>query len=145
MSTVSEIMSKDIIVKELGLNSSALEVAKLMSKSKAGAVVVLKNGKPAGVITERDLLKKLSAKNKKPEDVSAKSIMSSPLVTVKAFDSIDTAAKKMTEHGIKRLPVLEDDGSLAGMLSVTDIAKKLAKILADDHTRYRSLRVMLDL
>jgi CBS domain-containing protein len=145
MSAVSEIMSKDIIAIELGLNSSALDVARLLSKSKAGAVVVLKHGKPAGMITERDLLKKVSAKNKKPEDVSANSIMSSPLVTIKAFDSIDTAARLMSKHGIKRLPVVEDDGSLAGMLSVTDFAKKLAKILADEHNRYRSLRAVLDL
>ncbi len=145
MSAVSEIMSKDIAVIELDLNPSALNVAKAMSKSKVGAVIVLKGGKPVGMITERDLLKKVSAKNKKPDDVSAKSIMSSPLVTIKAFDSVDTAAKVMSKHGIKRLPVVEDDGSLAGMLSVSDFAKKLAKILTDDYNRYRSLKATLDL
>ncbi|WP_415281099.1 CBS domain-containing protein [Candidatus Nitrososphaera sp. FF02] len=138
-------MSKDIAVIELDLNPSALNVAKAMSKSKVGAVIVLKGGKPVGMITERDLLKKVSAKNKKPDDVSAKSIMSSPLVTIKAFDSVDTAAKVMSKHGIKRLPVVEDDGSLAGMLSVSDFAKKLAKILTDDYNRYRSLKATLDL
>ena len=111
----------------------------------AGAVVALKDDKPVGMITERDLLKKVSAGNKKPEDVSAKSIMSSPLVMVKAFDSVDTAAEIMSKRGIKRLPVVEDDGSLAGMLSVSDFAKKLAKILADDYNRYRSLKSALDL
>lgn len=145
MSAVSEIMSEDIAVIELDLNPSALDVAKAMAKSRAGAVIVLKKGRPAGIITERDLLKKVAAKNKKPEDVSAKSVMSSPLVTIRAFDSVDTAAEIMSKHRIKRLPVVEDDGSLAGMLSVTDFAKKLAKILADDYNRYRSLRSALDL
>ncbi|MGI0005118.1 MAG: CBS domain-containing protein, partial [Nitrososphaera sp.] len=46
---------------------------------------------------------------------------------------------------VKRLPVMEEDGSIAGILSVTDIAIKLAKILADDNSRYRSLRPTLDL
>lgn len=145
MSAVSEIMSKDIAVIELDLKPSALDVAKAMAKNRAGAAIVLKGGKPAGIITERDLLKKVSAKNKKPEDVSAESIMSSPLVTIRAFDSVDTAAEMMSKRRIKRLPVVEDDGSLAGMLSVTDFAKKLAKILADDYNRYRSLRSALDL
>ncbi len=145
MSAVSEIMSKDIAVIELDLDPSALDVAKAMSKSRAGAVIALKAGKPAGIITERDLLKKVSAKNKKPEEVSARSIMSSPLVTVRAFDSVGTAAELMSRRKIKRLPVVEDDGSLAGMLAVTDFAKKLAKILADDYNRYRALRSALDL
>jgi CBS domain-containing protein len=145
MSAVSEIMSKDIAVIELDLGPTALDVAKVMAKSRAGAVIVLKKGKPAGIITERDLLKKVAARNKKPEEVGAKSVMSSPLVTVRAFDSVDTAAEIMSKRGIKRLPVVEDDGSLAGMLSVTDFAKKLAKILADDYNRYRSLRAALDL
>jgi CBS domain-containing protein len=108
-------------------------------------VIALKAGKPAGMITERDLLKKVSVKNIKPEEASAESITSSPLVTVRAFDSVDTAAEIMSKRRIKRLPVVEDDGSLAGMLSVTDFARKLAKILADDHNRYRSLRGALDL
>jgi CBS domain-containing protein len=116
-----------------------------MAKSQAGAVIALKAGKPAGMITERDLLKKVSVKNIKPEEASAESITSSPLVTVRAFDSVDTAAEIMSKRRIKRLPVVEDDGSLAGMLSVTDFARKLAKILADDHNRYRSLRGALDL
>jgi CBS domain-containing protein len=145
MSAVSEIMSKDIAVIDLDLKPSVLDVAKAMAKSQAGAVIALKGGKPAGIITERDLLKKVSAKNIKPEEISAESIMSSPLVTVKAFDSVDTAAEVMSKRRIKRLPVVEDDGSLAGMLSVTDFAKKLAKILADDYDRYRSLRTALDL
>ena len=145
MSAVSEIMSKDIAVIELDDNPSALDVSKAMAKSRAGAVIVLKRGDPVGIITERDLLKKVSARNKKPEDVSAKSIMSSPLITVKAFDSVDTAAEIMSKRKIKRLPVVEDDGSLAGMMSVSDFAKKLARILADDYNRYRSLKSSLDI
>lgn len=145
MSAVSEIMSDEVLTIDLDNDPSALDVAKAMSKSRAGAAVALKDGKPAGMITERDLLKKVSARNIKPEEASAKSIMSSPLVTVRAFDSVDTAAEVMSKRGIKRLPVVEDDGSLAGMLSVSDFAKKLAKILADDYNRYRSLKSALDL
>ncbi len=146
MSAVSEIMSPGAIVTiDAGANPSALDAAVAMAKNRVGSVIVTESGRPAGIITERDLLKKVSAQNRRPQDVPARSIMSSPLVTVMAYDSIDTAAAAMSKNRIKRLPVLEADGSLAGMLSVTDIAKKLAKILADDYDRYRSLRAVLDL
>jgi CBS domain-containing protein len=146
LSAVSEIMaSKTVVTASFRDNPSALDIAKLMAKNRVGSVIVVDGSKPAGIITERDILKKVSAENKSAQDVPARDIMSSPLVVVKAIDSIDTAAETMVRYNIKRLVVLEDDGSTAGVLSVSDIARKLAKILADDYARYQSLRAMLDL
>jgi CBS domain-containing protein len=145
MSAVSEIMSRGVASIDLSPGTSALDVASAMVRSRTGAIIVVKAGRPAGIITERDLLKKVAARNIKPAEVKAEEIMSSPLVTVKAYDSVDTAAGLMSRNRIKRLPVTEDDGSLAGMISTMDIAKKLAKILADDQSRYRPLRQALEL
>jgi CBS domain-containing protein len=126
-------------------NPSALDVAKLMAKNRVGSVVVVDGGKPVGMITERDIMKKVSVENKRAQEAPARDIMSSPLVAIKAIESIDTAAEAMVKHKVKRLVVLEEDGSMAGVLLMSDIAKKLAKILANDYDRYRSLRAMLDL
>lgn len=145
MSAVSEIMSRGVITANVESNPSVLDVANMMIKSKVGSVVLLKAGKPAGIVTERDVIKKVSLLNKKPGDIQAADIMSAPLITIKAYDSVDMAAALMSKNKIKRLPVLETDGSIAGMLSVTDIAKRLAKILADDYNRYRTLKAALDL
>lgn len=147
MSAVSEIMSpRKVVAAGAKPGLSALDVAKLMVKSRAGSVVLVDGGnKPVGIVTERDLLKKVSAVNKPAKSIAAKSIMSSPVVTIKAFDSIETAAAVMAKNGIKRLVVVEEDGSLAGVLSATDIARKLARILADDYNRYGRLKAMLDL
>jgi CBS domain-containing protein len=145
MSAVSEIMSSRFVTVDSDSDPSVLEVVGAMVAGRAGAAIVVQNGNPAGIITERDVLKKVSAHNRRPQDVPAKSIMSSPLITVRAYDSVDTAAAAMAKNRIKRLPVVESDGSLAGMLSATDIAKKLAKILADEYNRYRSLRDALEL
>jgi CBS domain-containing protein len=137
-------MSAGFVAVETG--KMAGEAVAAMVKNRAGAVIVMdEKGRPAGIITERDVLKKVSARNKRPDEVAAESIMSSPLITVKAIDSVDTAAAAMAKNRIKRLPVVEEDGSIVGILSATDIAKKLAKILADDNSRYKSLRSMLDL
>ena len=148
MSAVSEIMSqKPIVTVNINDNPSALEVSKLMAKHRIGSVVVVegKNNKPIGIITERDIIKKISAQNKNADNIPAGDIMSSPIVVIKSIDSIDTAAQAMAKNNVKRLVVLEQDGTLLGVLSATDIAKKLGKIAADDYSRYRSLRNMLDM
>lgn len=145
MSAVSEIMTRGTVTVRQESNPTALDVAQVMAKSRTGSVIITSGGKPAGIITERDLLKKVSAKDRMPGEVPALQIMSSPLVSVKAYDSVDTAAALMAKNRIKRLAVVEEDGSLAGVISSTDIAKKLARILADDYNRYGSLKAVLEL
>ena len=148
MSVVSEIIPQERVVVTVDINDnpSALDVSKLMAKHRIGSIVVIEgnNKKPVGIITERDIIKKVSAQNKSADQVAVKHIMSSPLITVKSIDSVDTAAETIAENKIKRLVVLEQDGSMVGILSVSDIAKKLAKILTEDYNRYRSLRNLLD-
>jgi CBS domain-containing protein len=149
VSVVSEIMSqKPVVTIDINDNPSALHVAKLMAKHRIGSVVVIQgsnNNKPVGIITERDIIKKVSAQNKSADQVAVRFIMSSPLIVVKSIDSIDTAAETMAKNNVKRLVVLEQDGSMISVLSVSDIAKKLAKIVTEDYARYRSLRNMLDM
>jgi CBS domain-containing protein len=150
MSVVSEIIPKKAVVTvDINDNPSALDVTRLMAKHRIGSVVVIEgknnNKKPVGIITERDIIKKVSAQNKTANQVAVRHIMSSPLVTVNSIDSIDTAAETIAENKVKRLVVLEQDGSMVGILSVSDIAKKLAKILTEDYSRYRSLRNLLDM
>ena len=144
MSVVSEIIPQERVVVTVDINDnpSALDVSKLMAKHRIGSIVVIEgnNKKPVGIITERDIIKKVSAQNKSADQVAVRHIMSSPLITVKSIDSVDTAAETIAENKIKRLVVLEQDGSMVGILSVSDIAKKLAKILTEDYSRYRSLR-----
>jgi CBS domain-containing protein len=121
-----------------------------MAKHRIGSVVVVEdnnnnNNNPIGIITERDIIKKVSAQNKVADQVAVRHIMSSPLIAVRSVDSIDTAAEAMAKNKVKRLVVLEQDGAMIGVLSVSDITKKLAKIMTDDYGRYRSLRNMLDI
>lgn len=148
MSVVSEIMpqKKVVVTVDINDNPSALDVARLMAKHRIGSIVVIEgnNKSPVGMVTERDIIKKVTAQNKSADQVAVRHIMSSPLVTVKSIDSVDTAAETIAENRVKRLVVLEQDGSMVGILSVTDIAKKLARILTEDYSRYRSLRNLLD-
>jgi predicted transcriptional regulator len=147
MSAVSEIMSpKKLVVASIKRSPSALDIAKLMVKNKVGSVVLVDGaGKPVGIVTERDLLEKISTSTKPAKSIAVKSIMSSPVITIRAYDSIETSAAVMAKNRVKRLVVVEQDGSPAGVLSVTDIARKLARILADDYNRFGSMKAMLEL
>jgi CBS domain-containing protein len=146
MSAASEIMSpKKLVTASIKRDPSALDIAELMVRNRVGSVVLVDGNKPVGIITERDLLKKVAASNRPAKDIAAKSIMSSPVISIKAYDSIETAAAVMAKKRIKRVAVVEDDGSCAGVLSATDIARKLARILADDYSRYGRMKAILDL
>ena len=153
MSAVSEIMPKrEVVTVDINDNPSVLDVAKLMAKHRIGSVVVVEgsnnnnnnNINPIGIITERDIIKKVTAQNKSADQVAVRHIMSSPVITVQSIDSIDTAAETLAENRVKRLVVLEQDGSMVGILSVSDIARKLARILTEDYNRYGSLRNLLE-
>jgi CBS domain-containing protein len=146
MSAVSEIMSKRKIVSlDVGSNPSALDATKLMLRNKIGSVVLInKNKRPVGIVTERDVLRKISTMRGKLAEISVSEIMSSPVTTIKPFDSVDTAAEAMARKRIKRLVVVEQDGSMAGIVSLTDITRKLAKILADEQKRYGKFKELLD-
>jgi len=147
MSSVNEIMSeKEIVTITTESRETAQDVADLMVKRKVGSVIVIdKNGQHHGIITERDMVKRVCLKNIAASRIKLEEIMSSPLITIMSYDSIDTASRVMTKNKIKRLAVLEEDNRITGLLSVTDITKHLAKILLNDYNRYRSLRFAVNL
>ena len=146
MSAVSELMSKKNVV-SIQSNSeiTALDISKLMVKNKVGSILVLNSGNlPIGIITERDIIKKVCVTNTLPNEMKADNIMSSPVITIMSYDSIETAAQKMTNYKIKRLPVLEENQQIASILSLTDITKHLSKILVDDYNRFRFLKSIFE-
>lgn len=147
MSTVIEIASnKEIVTITADSGKTAYDVADLMKRSGVGSVIVIdKKRQPMGIITERDMVKRVCFKNVSSSRIKVEDIMSSPLITIMSYDSIDTASRVMTRNKIKRLVVLEADNRIVGLLSVSDITKHLAKILLDDYDRYRSLRFAVNL
>jgi signal-transduction protein with cAMP-binding, CBS, and nucleotidyltransferase domain len=147
MSAVSEIMSSEKTVTiTADPGNTARDVAEIMAKKKIGSVIVInKKMEPIGIITERDLVRRVCLEDVKASRLEVEEIMSSPLITIMAYDSVDTASRIMTENQIKHLVVLEEDNRIGGLLSVTDITKHLAKILLNDYNRYRSLRSLIDM
>jgi signal-transduction protein with cAMP-binding, CBS, and nucleotidyltransferase domain len=147
MSSVSEIMSeKEIVTVVADKGKTAQDVAQMMVKKRVGSVIIIdKKSHPIGIITERDIVKRVCLNNVAASRIKLEEIMSAPLITIMSYDSLDTASRIMVKNNIKRLVVLEEDNKITGLLSVTDITRRLAKILLDDYSRYRSLRFAVDL
>ena len=147
MSAISEIMSsEDTVTIATESGNTARDVAEIMVKKKISSVIVIdRKTKPVGIVTEKDLVRRVCLKDISASRFTVEEIMSSPLITVMAYDSIDTASRIMTQNHIKHLVVLEEDNRICGLLSVTDITKHLAKILLNDYNRYRSLKSLIEM
>lgn len=123
---VKDIMSKPVLT--LDLNASVERAGKLMAKTRKDSLIITKNGKPVGILTDSDLIKKIVAKNIKPSTVKVKNLMSAPLISVSPEETVLEASRKMKRSNIKRLPVLSN-GKLVGIISTTDIARTVPEMV----------------
>ncbi|HEU4482481.1 MAG TPA: CBS domain-containing protein, partial [Nitrososphaeraceae archaeon] len=95
---------KNVVSIQSNSEVTALEITKLMVKNKVGSVIIIDSANlPLGIITERDIIKKVCVTNTLPTELKIDKLMSSPVITIMSYDSIETAAQKMTKYKIKRL------------------------------------------
>ncbi|MEM3505472.1 MAG: CBS domain-containing protein [Archaeoglobaceae archaeon] len=116
---VKEIMTTKVC--KANADENVQEVAKRMVSCGVGSAVIVKNNKPVGIVTEKDLIVKIVAKNLSPASVKVSEIMSSPLITIKPTTSIREAANIMMKKGIRRLPIVNNSGELIGIITDNDI------------------------
>lgn len=117
---VRDIMAKNI--KTVKPDDSVHTAVVKMNKFEIGSVIVISSGRPVGIITETNVMKRVVEPRMDPATVWAKDIMSSPLVTIDQTEAVEDAAKIMADRGINRLPVTNGD-KLVGLISSTDIVK----------------------
>jgi CBS domain-containing protein len=124
---VKDVMSSPVITIEE--NAPANKAAELMDKHGLGCIIVTsKNAKPLGIITERDLVGRVLAKNVKPDTIRAKDVMTSPLMTIEPDETISEAARRMSRLNIRRLGVIYK-GQLIGLVSSKDILAVVPELL----------------
>ncbi len=116
---VKEIMTENVVT--CTPNTNVAKAAKLMTEKGVGCVVVTRNRKPIGILTEQDILTKVVSADLKASRVKVGDIMSKRLITIEADSDVLEAAKLMTRHKIRRLPVVRN-GVLAGIVTASDIA-----------------------
>ncbi|AWV05466.1 CBS domain-containing protein (plasmid) [Burkholderia sp. JP2-270] len=120
-------------VESCTVDCSALQLADRMRHAHVGDVVVIeyRNGEPVpiGLVTDRDLVVEVMARGEDPDQVTAGQIMSRGLIVVSETDEISVALEEMRRSGIRRLPVIDDAGRLAGIVTLDDIVEYLAALL----------------
>jgi CBS domain-containing protein len=118
----AEAMKTSIVTVEEGVSVSEASLG--MYKKGEGCAIVLRQGKPFGIVTERDVTWKVAAKGLDPKNVNVAEIMSTPLVTIDPNADLTEAAKIMKKHKIRRLAVVKQ-GVLQGVLTANDVARNL--------------------
>jgi len=121
---IPELMSES--VETVSPERPAGEAAVLLGDENIGSLVV-ENGEPVGIITESDIAS-LVANEADPENLTAADCMSTPLQTISTTEGPERAVELFREHDIKRLPVLDGDQTLAGIVTTTDISYYLPHI-----------------
>jgi len=124
---VRDIMSKD--VKAVRPDSSVKEVVAKMNKFNIGSIVVVQGDKPVGVISERDILKRVVEPCLSPEVLTARHVMTSPVVTINETVSLEEAAKLMAKRKVRKIPVMNKQ-KLVGIVTFTDIVNKVLTTLS---------------
>ena len=136
MTVARDIMSNKVVTIESSL--SATEIAKIMDKNKVSSIIITKDQLPIGIVTERDLVSKIVAQNKKPSEIRIIDITASPLVVVNSLTPTDEVAEKMVDKKIRRVVVMDSNQPL-GIITVTDFVKHLHDMLADSQNYNKNL------
>jgi CBS domain-containing protein len=138
---VKQIMTP--LISKISVDSNVTDAAILMDSKNIGSLPVEENGTLIGMVTERDLLKKIVAKGIDPKITQVGEIMSSPLITIESEKSVDEANALMAQNKIRRLPVVSQ-GKIVGIITLRDVSNNMRysigkKILGEsDAAHYRA-------
>ena len=111
---IEKIMSTNVV--SLDISKTAADAAALMTENKVGSVIVIKNDRPFGIVTERDLVRRYF------RDTLLESLVSHPLIMAEPTTTVEKAAEIMLKNKIRKLPIIDENNLVAGMVTVTDLA-----------------------
>lgn len=132
---VRDVMTRDIVTAEL--EETVLEAAHRMTAKGIGGLVVVEHGRPVGVLTERDILRKVTAKQKNPKRVAVGEAMTSPIVTVSPLTTLRAAARLMLHRNTRWLVVTRLE-KCEGIITATDLTEGFLESYARATRRRRS-------
>jgi CBS domain-containing protein len=122
--SVKRVCIKDVLT--VAEDTDVLELARLMGDEHVGCVVVVRDRRPVGILTDRDVVLKVVAAGSNPADVQARDIMSRDLVTAGVDDDPLDVTRIMRDKGLRRVPVVDTQGMLAGIVTLDDLFLLLA-------------------
>jgi CBS domain-containing protein len=117
---VEDVMTREVIT--IDEHATVKEAPEIMDKNEISCLIALRKGRAIGIITERDLLKRIIVEAKNPEKTKVRKVMSNPLEVVPVGTDLEKALRLMFRKKIKKLPVLDKE-NLLGVVSLTDVAR----------------------
>jgi|SRR5216684_2583889 len=111
--------------------TTVYQAIEIMAEKRIGALLVLEDGKLAGILSERDYARKVTLKNRSAQETQVREIMTSPVIFVEPRHSVDECMKIITNNRIRHLPVVEEE-KVVGIVSIGDIVNWI--ISAQNHT-----------
>jgi CBS domain-containing protein len=123
VSQLAEILAdKGRDVFEIEADASVFEAVQRMVELNVGSLLVREGGETAGIVTERDYLRRVTLEGRTDRETLVREIMSSPLIVVSPETTVEEAMALMTERRVRHLPVVEE-GSVVGLVSIGDLVK----------------------
>jgi CBS domain-containing protein len=133
MACIGDLATRDVVT--VSENVTVRQAAGVMREKNVGSVVIVKQeggrSLPLGIVTDRDVTYEVVALDLDASDLKVGDIMSLDLVTINRNSDLASALRVMGQQGIRRLPVVNEDGSLAGMFSLDDALQELTGQLED--------------
>jgi CBS domain-containing protein len=122
---VRDVMTRTVVT--AAPDMSAAEAGKKMVENRVGNVIIVKDGRPVGIVTESDMVAKVISKNVKPNSIKLEQLMTKPLITTKSSDDIHDAVLMMAQKKIRRLPVIDGE-ELVGIITDADVIQVSSEI-----------------
>ena len=120
--TVREVMTSKLC--SIDTDKSVVYAAKMMRDEDVGLAPIVEGDRLVGVLTDRDIAVRVVAEGRDPEQVKVTEVASRDLVTLDPQQDLDEALRLMAQHQVRRLPVVEEDGRLVGVVAQADVAQQ---------------------
>ena len=119
--SIREVMTSN--PKTVETSAPVVEAARIMRDEDAGIVPIVEGDQLVGTITDRDIAIRVIAEGKDPQSTKVDEIASKQVVTIDPQQDLDEALRLMAQHQVRRLPVVEEDGRLVGIVAQADVAR----------------------
>ncbi len=123
--TVLECCRMDVVT--ASPDTKVIEVAGMMNNSNVGCVVITENQCPVGIVTDRDLVTRVMATGRDPKKTAISEVMTRDPVVVEDGTGLFEAMQFIREEGVRRLPIVDSDGNLAGIITTDDIIRLIGQ------------------
>jgi CBS domain-containing protein len=120
--------ARPVVVAALG--ESAAAVARRLRDGGVGCIVVTRDRRPVGIITDRDVALRVVAEGRDAEATRIDDIVTFDPIVLRASDTVDAASRCMREHGVRRLPIIDEAGHVCGIVTADDLLVALCRQLA---------------